>query len=37
MGLSLGRGMVGPVLAGRLKPRGSLVQLLRIRRLLRVE
>lgn len=37
MGLSLGRGMVGPVLAGRLKPRGSLLQLLRMRRLLRVE
>jgi len=37
MGLSLGRGMVGPVLAGRLKPRGSLLQLWRIRRLLQVE
>lgn len=37
MGLALGRGMVGPVLAGRLKPQGSLLQLLRMRRLLRVE
>jgi len=36
MALSLGGGMVGPWLAGRLKTRGSLLLLLRLRRLLQV-
>jgi hypothetical protein len=34
--LALGGGMIGPVLAGRLRPRGSLSTLLRLRSLLRV-
>ena len=34
--MALGGGMVGPVIAGRLKPKGSLLLLLRLRRLLRV-
>ena len=36
MSLSLGGGMVGPWLTGRLKTRGSLLLLLRLRRLLQV-
>ena len=36
MSLSLGGGMVGPWLSGRLKTRGSLLLLLRLRRLLQV-
>jgi len=34
--MALGGGMVGPVLAGRLKPKGSLLLLLKLKRLLRV-
>jgi len=33
---ALGGGLVGPVLRGRLKPRGSLLLLLRLRKLLQV-
>ena len=36
MALSLGGGMVGPWLAGRLKTRGSLLLLLKMRRLMQV-
>jgi len=36
MGMALGAGMVGPVLRGALKPRGSLLLLLKLKRLLRV-
>jgi hypothetical protein len=36
MNLALGGGMVGPWLSGRLKTRGSLITLLRMRRLLQV-
>lgn len=36
MNLALGGGMVGPWLAGRLKTRGSLLLLLKMRRLLQV-
>ena len=34
--LALGGGLVGPVLRGRLKPRGSLLLLLKLRKLLQV-
>jgi hypothetical protein len=37
MRLSLGGGMVGPTLSGRLKPRGNLLLLLKMRRLLCVD
>ena len=36
MNLALGGGMVGPWLAGRLKTRGSLLLLLKMRRILQV-
>lgn len=36
LGLAQGRGMIGPVLAGRLKPRGNLLFLLRVKPLLQV-